>query len=144
MTTSGWKSFNRAVSSGTLSASTPAVRMGRESSAAMASHLDLVREASMISLKTSGSWAHLWVTTRPTPPAPMMRVLDMRRFRIADCGLRIADCGLRIADFWKADWRTGGVDWQGGFGDGFYALRLVAMRAFQVAAFSAKERWGSA
>jgi hypothetical protein len=30
--------------------------------AAMASHLDLVRLASMISLNTSGTWAHLWAT----------------------------------------------------------------------------------
>jgi hypothetical protein len=73
MTTSGLKLFSSFTSSGTLSASTPAVWMGRFSSAAMPSHFDFVRLASMISPKTSGSWAHLWVTTRPTPPAPMMR-----------------------------------------------------------------------
>ena len=41
--------------------------------AAMASHFETVREASVISPKTSGTMAHLWATTLPTPPAPMIR-----------------------------------------------------------------------
>ncbi|RMD63119.1 MAG: 23S rRNA (adenine(2030)-N(6))-methyltransferase RlmJ, partial [Planctomycetota bacterium] len=42
-------------------------------SEAIASHFDFVRLASMISENASGCCAHLWVTTRPTPPAPMIR-----------------------------------------------------------------------
>ena len=44
---------------------------------AMASHLETVRDARVISPKTSGTMAHLWATTLPTPPAPMMRTLFM-------------------------------------------------------------------
>ena len=40
-------------------------------------HFDKVRLASMMSEKTSGTSAHLCVTTEPTEPAPMMRSLDM-------------------------------------------------------------------
>jgi hypothetical protein len=43
----------------------------------MASHFDLVREARVIAVKMSGRWAHLCTTTRPTPPAPMIRTLLM-------------------------------------------------------------------
>src|SRR5690606_2741226 len=49
----------------------------RSMSAAMALHLDSVRLASRMSLNTSGSCAHLWATTPPTPPAPMMITFDM-------------------------------------------------------------------
>jgi hypothetical protein len=45
--------------------------------AANASHFLRVREAMTISLNTSGFWAHLWATTLPTPPAPMMMTFDI-------------------------------------------------------------------
>src|SRR5215475_5468058 len=54
----------------TSSAFTCAVLIGRLSCAAMRLHFSSVRLASTISEKTSGTWAHLWVTTCPTPPAP--------------------------------------------------------------------------
>lgn len=40
--------------------------------------------ASQISLKTSGNCAHLWVTVRPTPPAPMIRIRLMKLHRITN------------------------------------------------------------
>jgi hypothetical protein len=61
-----------------LSASTFAVAMALPvrcfTEAAIASHLETVRDARVISPKVSGSMAHLWATTLPTPPAPMMRI----------------------------------------------------------------------
>jgi hypothetical protein len=45
------------------------------SSLAIESHLDSVLLARHISEKTSGSLLHLWATTRPTPPAPMITTL---------------------------------------------------------------------
>ena len=45
--------------------------------AAIVSQRALVRLASRTSPNTSGFVAHLWATTPPTPPAPMMRTLDM-------------------------------------------------------------------
>ncbi len=70
--------ISSAVSAG-LSASTWAVAMSRPvrcfTAAAMASHFETVREARVISPKSSGTMAHLWATTLPTPPAPMIRTL---------------------------------------------------------------------
>jgi hypothetical protein len=77
MTSLGWTCLINAASSGTLSASTRAVLMLLPNWAAIASHLLLVREARVISVKMSRRWAHLWVTTPPTPPAPMISTLLM-------------------------------------------------------------------
>ena len=61
----------------TLSASSAAVLIVRPvaafTSLAMALHLFSLREASMISENASGCIAHLWTTTLPTPPAPIIR-----------------------------------------------------------------------
>jgi hypothetical protein len=43
----------------------------------MASHLLRVLEAKTISENISGDWAHLWATTLPTPPAPIMITFDI-------------------------------------------------------------------
>jgi hypothetical protein len=43
-------------------------------SAAMASHLDKVREANTISEKEAGFIAHFLTTTFPTPPAPIITI----------------------------------------------------------------------
>ncbi len=71
----------RAAVSSELSASTLAVAMVLPvrcfTEAAMSSHFERVREARVISPKVSASMAHLWATTLPTPPAPMMRTLCM-------------------------------------------------------------------
>ena len=75
MTSLGWIRLISATNSGTLSASTWAVSMLLPSWAAMASHLLLVREARVIFVKISRRWAHLWVTTPPTPPAPIISTL---------------------------------------------------------------------
>src|SRR6185369_11601706 len=75
ITSFGCTCLIRATSSGTLSASTRAVLMLPPSWAAMASHFEMVREARVISLKMSRRCAHLWVTTWPTPPAPMISIL---------------------------------------------------------------------
>jgi hypothetical protein len=41
------------------------------------SQLAIRRLASMTSVNVVRSIAHLWATTPPTPPAPMMRTFDM-------------------------------------------------------------------
>ena len=43
----------------------------------MTSHLDFVLLANKISEKISGCCAHLYVTTVPTPPAPIINTLDI-------------------------------------------------------------------
>lgn len=77
----GFTCLMRATVSGTLSASMVAVLMVTPvrvfTDAAMASHFETVREASVMSVKTSESCAHLWATTEPTPPAPMIRTVDI-------------------------------------------------------------------
>ena len=82
-TRSGCTSRSSATSSGTLSASTCAVLTGRSICAAIFLHFSSLRLASTISEKTSGTWAHLWVTTPPTPPAPMIRTFDTANLRQA-------------------------------------------------------------
>ena len=78
MTISGLKLLKRATSSSTLSASTCAVRMlGLPIAFTIASHLDFVRLAIIISVNTSGFWATLCATTVPTPPAPIIRTLPI-------------------------------------------------------------------
>ena len=77
MSRSAPKDLIRATVALTSSASTAAVRIVRPvaalTSAAMALHLFSLREASMTSEKDSEFMAHLWATTLPTPPAPMIR-----------------------------------------------------------------------
>ena len=81
ITRSGWYSRIRAATWEASSASTWAVVMTvlvlPSKSAFTASHLDLVREAMQISVKTSLHWQHLRMATLATPPQPMMRTLLM-------------------------------------------------------------------
>src|SRR5215470_5307741 len=77
MTTAGFSRSIRSVVCATSSASTWAVAIGRLSCAAMRLHLSSVRLARTISENTSGTWAHLCVTTCPTPPAPMINTFAM-------------------------------------------------------------------
>ena len=83
MSSSAPKDLIRATVALTSSASTAAVWIVRPvaalTSAAMALHLFSLREASMTSEKDSVSMAHLWVTTLPTPPAPMIRTFLLMR-----------------------------------------------------------------
>jgi hypothetical protein len=82
MTTAGRSaSSSAAVAALTSSASIAAVRMrlpwSAAISAAILSQRDLVRLASSTSSNTSEACAHLWATTPPTPPAPMMTTFFM-------------------------------------------------------------------
>ena len=80
MTTSaGFTALIRAVVAATSSASMAAVSMTTPvrsfTEAAMASHLDFVREANVMWEKMSAFIAILWTATEPTPPAPITRTL---------------------------------------------------------------------
>ena len=81
ITMSGLYSSMSAHSSSTLSASTLAVRIlvavVPSSFSLIASHLLLVRDAIIISSKTSLFWQHLWITTPATPPQPMINALPI-------------------------------------------------------------------
>src|SRR5262245_25424056 len=74
--------FSRSISADiclTSSALTCAVLIGRLICAAMRLYFSSVRLASTISENTSGTCAHLWVTTCPTPPAPTISTFGMLR-----------------------------------------------------------------
>jgi hypothetical protein len=83
ITTAGFSARSSWVVAATSSASICAVRILRPCicsiSAAIFSQLEIRRLASRTSVNVSESIAHLWATTPPTPPAPMMRTFDMRR-----------------------------------------------------------------
>ena len=78
MTMSGrWRSKS-SHSCSTESASTlSALSRGLPIESTRAWHLARLREAMTTSPNTSGFWAHLWATTVPTPPAPMMMTFDI-------------------------------------------------------------------
>ena len=79
-TMSGLNARNSSHNCGTLSASTSAVFTRLPPmAAATASHLDLVRLASITSVKT-GLAAIFCVTTVPTPPAPIISALHIELF----------------------------------------------------------------
>src|SRR5688500_13664784 len=79
MTMMGWYLRIKATNYAVLSASTWAVSIGNARLfriwALIFSHFSTVLLARQMLEKASGAWLHLWATTPPTPPKPMISAL---------------------------------------------------------------------